>query len=575
MMFQSDNASTSMLIDHPTLGLDTFSPDLNDWVSAIPGVGRGFGILTSIQDLDRTIMWLAQYPNSLDQPSYFTAPRAGLETVFRGGSLAYWQCQDSSGDWIPGKRCNGPNSCTTSCSSGESCQRRSDPWGDMAAYMMSQDASWMPGDAFPSRDFTVGFPRYYRTSLNWATPRAFGALQEQFVTEQLLDETNTQAALDVMTRNNAPLQQSIPTHIEPYSKGGSKNGVLAPCSDTTIFKVGPDAVVLNVHSKDNLRPCNTCPAGNPGCTPVRTFWQTPPTSSGNPLGQVVLRRMLPDLFVASPLVASFSATTIRPGQPFEILGDVINTGGVAATFPVDFVLSSDTLIGDADDQILATVQASAAAGETVRARFSGAFPSIGTGTYWVGFVVDPPRPSAVPPLPIGAVGEYTENFDSAYLGVDARLTVLLPPPPCEDLDLDGFYDCSRDCDPTGLTCGDCRDDDPAVRPTATEVCNQIDDDCDGAVDPGASIPGTLKVVADPTPRTRTSSVTRSPCSRISTETGSRSSRWGNTAGTRPPARTPARCASTTAPLAISTAWCTTPSVASRTSSALPLPAWKT
>ena len=45
-----------------------------------------------------------------------------------------------------------------------------------------------------------------------------------------------------------------------------------------------------------------------------------------------------------------------------------------------------------------------------------------------------------------------------------------------DLDGDGFTSCATDCD----------DDDPAVRPGADEVCDGVDQDCDGAVDEGTS-----------------------------------------------------------------------------------------
>jgi len=56
--------------------------------------------------------------------------------------------------------------------------------------------------------------------------------------------------------------------------------------------------------------------------------------------------------------------------------------------------------------------------------------------------------------------------------------------PCVDLDGDGFS-------ATGGTCGpiDCDDADPAVFPGATELCNGVDDDCDGTVDNGFDADG--------------------------------------------------------------------------------------
>lgn len=57
----------------------------------------------------------------------------------------------------------------------------------------------------------------------------------------------------------------------------------------------------------------------------------------------------------------------------------------------------------------------------------------------------------------------------------------------EDNDCDGEADeadCSVDGDGDGFTPdqGDCNDGDPAVHPSASEVCNGLDDDCDGLVD---------------------------------------------------------------------------------------------
>ena len=53
---------------------------------------------------------------------------------------------------------------------------------------------------------------------------------------------------------------------------------------------------------------------------------------------------------------------------------------------------------------------------------------------------------------------------------------------CPDADGDGYAVCGG-CDlPAGKSCGDCDDGDAAVKPGALEVCNGIDDNCDGTVD---------------------------------------------------------------------------------------------
>ncbi len=46
-----------------------------------------------------------------------------------------------------------------------------------------------------------------------------------------------------------------------------------------------------------------------------------------------------------------------------------------------------------------------------------------------------------------------------------------------DADGDGFSDCT----------GDCNDGAPAVHPDATEICNNVDDDCDGSTDEGFDV----------------------------------------------------------------------------------------
>ncbi len=61
-----------------------------------------------------------------------------------------------------------------------------------------------------------------------------------------------------------------------------------------------------------------------------------------------------------------------------------------------------------------------------------------------------------------------------------------------DADGDGFGDPDQSVESCELPSGyctlgtDCDDDDPAVHPAASEVCNEIDDDCDGEVDEGTT-----------------------------------------------------------------------------------------
>lgn len=504
MMRVSDNAATSMLVDDPTLGLAFDDIDLNEWVSSLSGVSRGFGIVTSIQDLDRIISWSGQYPNLNDDPSYFGAPRAGLETIRRGGGLGYRECQnDSDGTWtVPPTPCGCTLSGTpqTTCPTGQTCTRRLDPWGDLTAYLQSVDPTW-PAGTFPAGAVTdAGHVRYYNSGLNWATPRAFGELQEKLVTGEVLDPNHTELALEVMLQGGTPLDGGLPAHIESFSKGGSKGGDSNPCSDTTIFRAGPDAVVVNVMTKDNLSN-NPNPPGRT-CNQIRAFWPNPPTTSGTSLGVAVVRRLLPDLATADPQFTGFSPTSVRPGQTFQAVVDVTNTGGVEATgFDVGFYVTADggVLDLDEDDFLIGTEWVSSlAAGETVRVEFSGPFPaSVPQGTYDYGWYIDPPVDLPPPDdLPIGRVGEWTEGPGQNGTLTNSSITVLPPAPPCIDTDNDGYVTCTPDCDPTGMTCGDCDDGADTISPVGIDQCNQRDDDCDGIPDPGAARPATVRSVVD-------------------------------------------------------------------------------
>ena len=53
---------------------------------------------------------------------------------------------------------------------------------------------------------------------------------------------------------------------------------------------------------------------------------------------------------------------------------------------------------------------------------------------------------------------------------------------CPDADGDGYDVCGLRTCPTYPNCADCNDADPAVHPGAAEICNQVDDDCNGTVD---------------------------------------------------------------------------------------------
>ena len=68
----------------------------------------------------------------------------------------------------------------------------------------------------------------------------------------------------------------------------------------------------------------------------------------------------------------------------------------------------------------------------------------------------------------------------------AGIWMLVHPADCTDHDGDGFSECTGDCDDTN----------PAIHPGAVEICNHLDDNCDGRIDEGNGFdPGD---VPDPT-----------------------------------------------------------------------------
>lgn len=64
----------------------------------------------------------------------------------------------------------------------------------------------------------------------------------------------------------------------------------------------------------------------------------------------------------------------------------------------------------------------------------------------------------------------------------ALIQVVDAYPACADDDGDLYAVCHERCDPGALKCGDCDDEQAGINPEAPEVCNDVDEDCDGSVD---------------------------------------------------------------------------------------------
>src|SRR4030095_10104013 len=77
------------------------------------------------------------------------------------------------------------------------------------------------------------------------------------------------------------------------------------------------------------------------------------------------------------------------------------------------------------------------------------------------------------------------TWNVSYTGTTAVLTVVTDGPCCPDADNDGFAVCSAGCSPdVGEACADCNDANPAIGAGTAEVCDGIDNDCNGQVDDG-------------------------------------------------------------------------------------------
>lgn len=76
-----------------------------------------------------------------------------------------------------------------------------------------------------------------------------------------------------------------------------------------------------------------------------------------------------------------------------------------------------------------------------------------------------------------------DGYDADCLTYAGSESAPPPPPTCADADGDGFLDAGC-CAPFAGCGDDCDDSNPDVSPIAPELCNGIDDNCDGVIDDG-------------------------------------------------------------------------------------------
>lgn len=344
MMVQSDNAATSMLVEM-ILGRE----NLNTWLAGVSHVGRGYGVLTGITDLDRVMMWQGQVNDFPDAPSYFLIPSWRWEPTFRGAG---------------------------------------DQFGDLQAWANANN-----NGVIPPTNWSQGRQRYFRMGLNSAEPRAFGRLIERFLDGFFLNDANTLAALNVLGNGtpldnilvgtaNAPGMPPLPpgNPLQVWAKNGGKGSSsdrTNVANDTAVIQKGPDTIVIGVFSQDNARGSDT----------IRNNFM--PT-----FGYQLFRRLIADLKDRGPAFSGLSTTHISPGGNFTVHCDVINTeGGDALPYQVRFYLSPDaTISGEGNDILLGPVNVPGTPGHTsINVAWQTTdFPNnIPFGDYTVGWIIDP------------------------------------------------------------------------------------------------------------------------------------------------------------------------------------------
>ncbi len=423
MMLMSDNASTSMLVDAPGTGLafkNSFDDlDLNEWLSQIPGVGRGMGPLTSIQELDRVIVWqgqeawLRQQVGVTSYQSLLLAPGGSLETTFRFDEQTI--CQGNQ--WGPST--GGP------------------PISTLYGWLGTTDVPDFDLVG-PNMDGAIsGFERYYSMGLNSAEPRAMTNLIERFVENEFTSSANTRLALNVMGEGSPPLRMGrfanrpvLPSHFRVSTKGGSKGGVnQSPRAEVGIYTMmdpngnvrSPDTIVIGIYGKNNTYASFGCiPGGNCACPrplnrscTVNNPAPQPPLNWTSPfrlIAEAVLPALTANLVDAGSRTRDFSPDAALPGEQITVLAEILNEGGGdAPAYDVVFYASTDLEISVADVELGRFRVINHLGGTTVPIEIELELPSsLAPGNYNIGWIIDPMTDAGGGIQTMGEVGEFYE-----------------------------------------------------------------------------------------------------------------------------------------------------------------------
>lgn len=346
MMKQSDNAATSMLVE-AILGRS----GLNRWLAGAGDWASGFGPITGITDLDRTILWQSGVGLGEDQPtpSYFLQPSWEWEPMFRDTGLSDLDLDDQA----------------------------------------------------------QGHERYFRMGLNTAEPRAVGLLMEQMVTGALPGfvepkGTGTVAAKGIFKNNLAlgsillngegallpiPNSPDGSRDFADYGKNGAKASSSKPefdglrvTNETAIFERGPETIIIGVFTRDNVRQNQTV---EDSYLPELGYW--------------LFRQLIPDLTDAGTRYHSISDTSIPRHRPWSVRHRVLNgtldvAGAEARPYEIRYFASTNTNITESDFELgsfhTPTVHPGGELGSVVQ-HFPKVPKEVPDGQYYIGWWIDP------------------------------------------------------------------------------------------------------------------------------------------------------------------------------------------
>ncbi|MCB1633606.1 MAG: serine hydrolase [Xanthomonadales bacterium] len=365
MMEVSDNAATAVLVDHPNFGTAHLDQTLTEWLSSLDGVGRGWGPLISIHDVDRHILQAGEARDFPASRSLYLAPPWAMEARFRNSVR-------QGNAWLLGFG--------------------SDTYGDLAQY-------YAPA-LIPESNLRTGHVRFHDSGWNAATPRGVSRLYEALLQDDIVPASvmnsllGNMAEFDVVNRH-----PSFPATNAVYSKGGTKGdeglSETRVQTDSAMVRIGDDWFTFAILGKHLSYSSGQNRNVNGGRFVNMAY--------------AMLQHIAPNLSACADAQVSVSTSTVSPGLPFSVSCLVSNTSAAPSpAFQVDFHLTSNVQI-TAGDPLLGTVNIAAmGANQGQLVTWQGVLPAnVGNGSYRVGVVVD--RGYSSGPSGTGHVGEWNEG----------------------------------------------------------------------------------------------------------------------------------------------------------------------